>query len=311
MKKFFDENKKWLVLSALAIVVVAALVIGIVAVTGCGEKDPNPTEGTSNVGATDPTGTTGGNGNDDVTDPTVTDPPIGTPDNPIQPDNPNPPDDYVEPTEPDETVPDPTTPDIDPDDVPNVDPDIDGDGDENDEDLVTPPVTPPKPDVDVDDDRFGGVTGATIRYTDWASWDHATRQAFYDAYADCDDPEIMHNILKATQYKDYECGFEGHACKTDGHHDALMEMVNAGCDYCGKHDCPSFFVLNENLFTVYDEHACPEYNERLDPTVYCQTCGLKKGEGKGECNKSLSGRPCEYCGAAREPNGCHTCDGED
>lgn len=313
MNKFLTE-KKWLVLSALAIVVVAALVIGIVAVTGCGEKDPHPTEGTSNVGVTDPTGTTGGNGDNaaptDPEVPGVTDP-TGTPENPAKPDNPERPDDHVEPTEPDVTIPEPTTPDIDPDDVPNVDPEIKGDGDENDEDLVTPPVTPPTPDVDVDDEMFGGVTGATIRYSDWESWDHKTRQAFLNAYAYCDDPEIIHNILKATTFKDYDCGFEGHACKGENAHNALMERIAEGCRYCGKNDCPSFFALSSTLFTEYDPYACPEYDEHLDPTVYCQTCGLKKGEGKGECNKSLSGRPCEYCGAEREPNGCHTCDGED
>lgn len=311
MKKFFEE-KKWLVLSALAIVVVAALVIGIVAVTGCGEKDPNPTEGTSNVGVTDPTGTTGGNGdNADPTDPEVpgvTDP-TGTPENPAKPDNPERPDDYVEPTEPDVTIPEPTTPDIDPDDVPNVDPEIKGDGDENDEDLVTPPVTPPTPDIDVDDEMFGGVTGATIRYSDWKSWDHKTRQAFLNAYAYCDDPEVIHNILKATTLEDYDCGFEGHACMGENAHNSLMEMIAEGCRYCGKNDCPSFFALNSTLFTEYDEHACPEYDKHKDPTVYCQTCGLPNYGESGDviCHRYVVDTNCTDCGEPVKAMECHEC----
>lgn len=85
----------------LAIVVVAALVIGIRAGAGCSEKDPNPTDAV----VTDPTGTTGGNDVTDPTNPSVTDPsdpgntdpsdPTGTPDNPAQPTDPG-----TTPTEP-------------------------------------------------------------------------------------------------------------------------------------------------------------------------------------------------------------------
>lgn len=312
MKKMFDlmMQKKWLLL-VLAIVVVASLVIGIVALTGGGEKDPNPTEGTSNVGVTDPTGTTGGNG--DNTDPEVPDVtnPTGTPENPTQPSDPEKPDDYVEPTEPDETVPEPTSPELDPDDTPSVSPDVGGDDDEDDKDLETPPVTPPTPDIDVDDEMFGGVTGATIRYSDWESWDHKTRQAFLNAYAYCDDPEIMHNILKATTFKDYDCGFEGHACKGENAHNALMERIAEGCPYCGKHDCPSFFALNSTLFTEYDPYACPEYDEHKDPTKYCQKCGLPKSSaaesGEKCCFSFNVDGNCDRCGKPVKANECHEC----
>lgn len=308
MRKMFEKTK--LMRSCLALVMAAVLLTGVVAVTGCAEKDPNPTEGTSHVGVTDPTGTTGGNGdNTDPTDPEVPDvtDPTGTPENPTQPSDPEKPDDYVEPTEPDVTIPEPTTPDVDP----SVNPDIGGDDDEDDKDLETPPVTPPTPDIDVDDEMFGGVTGATIRYSDWVSWDRKTRQAFLNAYAYCDNPEIIHNILLATNFKDYDCGFEGHACKGEASHNALMERIAEGCRYCGKNDCPSFFALNSTLFTEYDPYACPEYDEHKDPTEYCQECGLPKSSaaesGEKCCFSFNVDGNCDRCGKPVKANECHEC----
>lgn len=322
MKKFFDE-KKWLVLSILAIIVAFALVIGIVAGVGDGEKEPNQTEGTSNEGVTGPTGTTGGNDND-VTDPTNPNgtgtEPVGTPDNPDQPDNPLKPDDYTEPTEPEgptepETPSEP--PEVDYEDVPPVTVPVEPDPepDDNEEDLVTPPGPDTDPDdKPVSDDQFGGVTPQNITYEDWKEWDRATRQAFCDKYltGDC-PPEDYHNIMKASAYKGYECGFEGHICRDQGEHEARLKAMAEGCPYCGKNDCVSFFVLNTaDLYHDIDHDYCPEYDPHKDPTAYCQDCGLPKWNyGKsGEmcCSKSLSGAyPCSHCGADMGAMKCHHC----
>lgn len=138
-------NKKWVFV--LAIVVVAALVIGIWAGAGCSEKDPNPTDAV----ATDPT---------------------GTPDNPAHPTDPVKPDDFTDPTDPSDPSTDPGTEptdpsdgppevELNPDDKPTVGPTVpeDEDDDANEDNLVvdpgTTPTEPPKPPVSTD--QFGGV----------------------------------------------------------------------------------------------------------------------------------------------------------
>jgi hypothetical protein len=88
-----------------------------------------------------------------------------------------------------------------------------------------------------------------------------------------------------------------------------MEMIAEGCRYCGKNDCPSFFALNSMLFTEYDEHACPEYNEHLDPTVYCQTCGLPNYGESGDviCHRYVVDTNCTDCGEPVKAKECHEC----
>lgn len=336
MKKMF-ENKKWVALLVLAIVVVAALVIGIWAGVGCSEKDPNPTDAV----VTDPTGTTGGNDVTDPTSPNVTDPsdpdntdpsdPTGTPDNPAQPTDPVKPDDFTDPTDPSDPGTEPgtdpgTEPDdptvgppeveLDPNDKPAVTPTVpeDKDDDANEDDLVVEPGTsttePSKPPVSTD--QFGGVTPSTIRYSDWQSWDRATRQAFYDLYdiENC-SPEEYHNFIKASVYKDYECGFEGHSCRTEGSHEALLKAIEKGCSYCGKHDCSSFFVLNpDTLYCDFDNRKCPEYDIKNDPVEYCQDCGLPKAAAeRGEicCRQFVVDKTCPGCGEFVKAHECHEC----
>lgn len=291
MKKMF-ENKKWVALLGLAIVLVAALVIGIVAIAGGGEKEPNPTEGTSNVGVTDPTGTTGSSGND-VTDPTVTDPSTGTPENPDKPDDPEKPDDYVEPSEPDETIPEPTEPEPDPEPDP-TDPDA------------------PKPNEDPivgTEYDFEGYTAGTITYDVWYSWDSDTREAFVDEFMPNITPEDYHHFMVQTKYKGYSCGFERHTCGTQAGHDNFMETLALGCPYCGKSDCDSFFVVNPNtLFTEIDHTQCPEYDIHKDSSEYCQTCGKPKGSGDAEkCIQYIQSAYCPICGEWVEGRTCHSC----
>lgn len=295
MKKLFE--KTGFIRSCLTAVMAVALMIGAVAVAGCAEKDPNPTEGTSNVGVTDPTGTTGGNG--DITDPTdpevpnVTDP-TGTPENPTKPENPEKPDDYVEPTEPDVTVPEPTEPE------PDVEPD------------PTDP-TAPKPDEDPivgEEHDFEGYTAETITYDVWNSWGSDTRQAFIDEVFPTITPEGYHNFMRQTKYKGYSCGFERHTCGSESTHNNFMEELARGCEYCGKSDCDSFFVVDpQTLFTKIDCTKCPEYDIHKDPCYYCQRCGLPCVGESGDtiCHWFICDMICDICGASVKAYECHEC----
>lgn len=287
MKKFFE--KKWLVLSCLAILVLA-LVIGIVALTGGGEKDPNPTEGTSNVGVTDPTGTTGGNGdNTDPTDPEVPDvpdvtDPTGTPENPTQPSDPEKPDDYVEPTEPDVTVPEPTEP------------------------QETPDVKPPVDDPDVGEEiDFGGYTMGTLTADVWKSWDGDTRKAFVDEFYGIATPEERHNFTVQTKYNGYTCDVEKHTCTSEEFHEDFMAELARGCEYCGKSDCVSFWQYDSfSLFQYTDFTKCPEYDIHKDPSEYCQTCGMVKGVDG--CIQFIRAKNCPFCSEWVEAWTCHHCE---
>ena len=305
--KIFE--KKRLGLSCLALV--AAIVIGVCVGTGCGEKAPDPTEGTSNVG--DPTGTTGGNGNE-VTDPSDnTDSPL-LPDGPevpsvpegtepgeakpTDPSEPQKPDDDIEPTEPDATIPDPTEPDG-------------GDEDEVAPTVPTPTPTPtPNPEPEYD---FTGITPGNLTAEQWKSWDRAKRQAFHDTYdianLSLDD---KYNFYLQTQFDGYDCGFEGHHCAAQDHHDQIMTEMAAGCPHCGGNDCAAFYARNMMGFTQIDFSACPQYDITKDPVYYCQDCGLSLGGGNAQsgdecCHKYIADATCSWCGEPVKANECHRC----
>lgn len=158
------------------------------------------------------------------------------------------------------------------------------------------------------------MTVGTIRADDWASWDSDKRQAFRDS-VDWNKitPEERHNWILATKFNDYDCGFEGHACKSEYYHECLMEYINAGCDHCGKHDCPSLLVVNpEDLFTWPDSSYCPQYDITKDPSEYCQRCGLPvDGEPGQQCVTYQSDGTCHFCGAWIKAWTCHCCDPDD
>lgn len=337
MKKMFDlmMQKKWLLL-VLAIVVVAALVIGIVAVTGCGEKDPNPTEGTSNVGVTDPTGTTGGNG--DNTDPSD----VSEPSGPIsdEPDTDDPgvddptevPGDDPSPSDPAEpTLPNGEMPDVTPPPGPNDD---DEDEDPSEGNGSATPSTPPQDDKDPDPDGdepvikdpkpterpadtshdFGGVTPSNVTIADVTPWSSSKYQAWLDTYGPqfntWDQDTRWRWLCVTTGFVDpyYKDGFY---CGTEDGYKSLVAQWEEPCDYCGKSRCEDALFRNENGFSEIDPRRCSKYDIHKDPMEYCQTCGLILGENG--CYKSVTGRPCKNCGEERAPMECHTCkkDGED
>lgn len=309
MKKMFE--KKWLLL-CLALIVVAAIVIGICVGAGNGEKDPNPSEGTSGV-VTDPTGTTGGNGNE-VTDPS-------------DPSNTDDPSDVTEPTDdPDAPIGDydpdaPPTP-IDPDEPPVVDPDPDlteptepDDDNDDDGDEVVPTVPDDEPietrptDTEYD---FAGVTPGNMTAAEWKSWDADKRQAFYDVWG----PKFgtltldeKYNFYIATQFNGYSCGYEGHHCAAQEHHDQVMAEMELGCPHCGSNDCDAFYARNEMGMTQIDFSKCPQYDVTKDPVYYCQVCGLPQNGESGEkvCITFVTDTDCFICGEPVKADECHEC----
>lgn len=334
MKKFLTE-KKWLVLSALAAVLVVALVVGIFALAGNGEKEPNPTEGTSNVG--DSTGTTGSNGNEvtepsgNTDDPSDVTEPTGTPENPAKPENPEFPDDYVEPSEPDEDDTDeevvvPPAEDEEGDGPNPGDTGTSGDltfsggsyvgnpGDD-DETIVDPNPTNPTPTPDPEPEPepepeydFTGITVGNITYEQWSSWDYEKRQAFRNsidlASATLDE---KYNYNCATQFQGgYDCGYENHYCVTESGHNRLVEYMEEGCSYCGEHDCVSFYSRDNRGITRCWVDDCPMYHNN------CEVCGLPEVDyevesGEVYCKKYLVDTICRDCGESVKANECHHC----
>ena len=265
-------------LLAIALVVCLVLVIG----NGAGEKPTLPsngTDGTTQGTAPDGTSTNPTDGTTTPTGPDATDP--TEPSFPI----------VTEPTEPDVGPTDPST---------------------GEEIIPTNPGTEPtNPDLS-DEYDFGHITPGNITIDDWNAWDTRKKQAFLDSFDPNNmDPKDKHNYMVVVWYNGYRCNAEGHACKDEVSHNRLIAEMEQGCFYCGKSDCPSFFALDENLFTKIDVTKCPEYGVEKDPTQYCQECGLKllgkcKSGEKG-CISVISPIDCPFCGIALTPGKCHEC----
>ena len=252
---------------------------------------------------TEPNGTEPNGTEPDVTEPDVTEPsgsesedpstptepvlPPEDPDEVIQEGDPLKPDDYEEPTDPEPTMPEPTEPE----------PDIDA------------PEPTDDPDIGAEYD-FEGYTAGTITYDVWNSWGEDTRQAFYDEMLEDISKEERANFRRQTRYKGYTCGVERHDCCTASEHESLLEEIARGCDYCGKSDCDSFFVMKpNNLFTIVDFTECPEYDVHKDPGKYCQTCGLPFGGESGDtvCGQFICDMNCDWCGKELKAYECHEC----
>ena len=106
----------------------------------------------------------------------------------------------------------------------------------------------------------------------------------------------------------YDCGTPGHHCAGPETHAYLLNLELEGCPYCGKHDCPSFYAVDEWGNTCYTPSKCPEYDAHKDPVYYCQTCGRKCGDGSGEtCVQFVNACNCPNCGKRVEARTCHNC----
>lgn len=276
-------NHKKLLIGCGCALLVIALVIGLVVMLGnsAGDEPTLPSNGTD--------GTTQGTTPDGTTNPT---------DGTTTPTGP----DATDPTEPSSGVTEPTAP---------LPPDVGPTDPSTGEDIIptNPGTEPPNPDLSGEYD-FGNITPGNITIDDWNAWDTRKKQAFLDSFDPNNmDPEDKHNYMVVVWYNGYNCHTEGHACKDEASHDRLIASMEKGCPYCGKSDCESFFALDENLFTKIDRTKCLEYSVEKDSTRYCQTCGLPYDGPSGTkvCNQSISGLPCDYCGAERGAKECHEC----
>lgn len=314
------NKKMWLGIGCGVLVI--ALIVGIILITGGNGNQPDPT----NPSSTTPSG--------DVTEPSGTEPTVG-PDEPDWgsdelpgPTGPivRPPEfEYDDPIDPPEggtdveIIPPPEQGgNEEPSDPtePTDDPTFSGGSYDSgsDEDAVidpkptnpTPTPTPtPDPDPDPEYD-FNGITAGTITYEVYNSWDHAQKQAFWDI-VDLTNASLdeRYNFYCAVEFKGgYDCGYENHYCTSKQHHDYLIASMAKGCPYCSAHDCASFFARDNCGITMINYEKCPKYHNN------CEVCGLPENGESGEmvCTKSLTGKhPCPYCGADREANKCHHC----
>lgn len=142
-------------------------------------------------------------------------------------------------------------------------------------------------------DEFIAIWGEYYAATNGGSW----------------PPEAYHNYLYATKYNSYSCGWANHVCCDEASHNWLLAHE---CGTCGKTDCPANFVLDPvTLYTQPDYTKCPEYEDRKDPSKYCQECGLKEAgfaePGEECCRRATKDKACSWCGEMRKANECHKC----
>ena len=300
------NKKMWLGIGCGVLVI--ALIVGIILMTGGNgnQSDPtNPSSTTPSGDVTEPSGTepTVGPdepdwGSDELPGPTgpIVRPPEFEYDDPIDPPEggtdveiiPPPeqggneePSDVTEPTVPDVTEPqEPTEPE-----------------------KPSTPTQPEKPEYD-----FGGITAGNITYEIWSSWDDAKQQAWEHSDASSlvnATPDERYNYYCATEFQGgYDCGYENHYCVSKSGHNKLVNAMAEGCPYCGSNDCVSFYARDNRGITKINYEKCPKYHNN------CEVCGLPENGESGEmvCTKSLTGKhPCPYCGADREANKCHHC----
>ena len=108
---------------------------------------------------------------------------------------------------------------------------------------------------------------------------------------------------------DYHCGAPHHHCDSPETHAYILNLEREGCPYCGRHDCPSFYAVDEWGTAVYDPTECPNYDIRLDPVYYCQHCHKPCGDGtNGTCVRFVNACHCPVCGKWVEAWVCHSCE---
>lgn len=86
----------------------------------------------------------------------------------------------------------------------------------------------------------------------------------------------------------YECP----AAKEDAEN---TEPEVESCYLCGSTTCPSI--------SAFDKSKCPQYNEKMDATKYCQHCG----ESTSICHRWTADMTCPSCGAFVPARTCHYC----
>lgn len=108
---------------------------------------------------------------------------------------------------------------------------------------------------------------------------------------------------------EYHCGTPGHHCDSPETHAYILNLEAQGCPYCGRHDCPSFYAVDEWGTACYDPTKCPQYDVHLDPVYYCQHCHKPCGDGtNGTCVRFVNACHCPICGKWVEAFTCHSCE---
>lgn len=115
----------------------------------------------------------------------------------------------------------------------------------------------------------------------------------------------------APQTPVYACGVEGHICKNEAYHSALMAYINDGCPHCGSSDCPCLLSIDIDGCTWPNYSQCPQYDKHKDPTLYCQDCGLiwanHAQSGQEGCIHANRDTKCPWCKEAIAAGECHHC----
>ena len=124
-----------------------------------------------------------------------------------------------------------------------------------------------------------------------------------------DSPDNTRGIvIDGGEAEKYDCGTAGHHCDGPETHAYIQNLELEGCPYCGKHDCKSFYAVDEWGNTCYTPSKCPKYDAHKDPACYCQTCGKKCGDGtNGTCVQFVNACLCPNCGERVGSFSCHSC----
>ena len=111
-----------------------------------------------------------------------------------------------------------------------------------------------------------------------------------------------------TPAQTYSCGVAGHHCTGQETHSFICELERKGCEYCGSHNCPSFYAVDEWGQGCYTPSKCPKYDIHADPVWYCQTCHKPCGDGRnGTCVQFVIDCTCPNCGEQVKAWTCHYC----
>ena len=126
------------------------------------------------------------------------------------------------------------------------------------------------------------------------------------------DPEPEEHGLIIGDYREpaqYNCGVVGHHCEGPETHSYICELEQKGCEYCGSHNCPSFYAVDQWGQGCYTPSKCPKYDIHADPVYYCQTCHKPCGDGRnGTCVQFVVACTCPNCGEQVPTWTCHYCD---
>ena len=169
------------------------------------------------------------------------------------------------------------------------------------EDVIPTAPTQPEGFVPSVDDKvdLGGVTPGTLTADIWNSWTKEQKYVFERSYIWEDlSLDDKFNLMNARQCNGYEDGYEDFYFFSEEDKLKYFETMKLGCRYCGETDCECFYGRGRNGETTIDYTRCPAYSETMDPTKYCQECGLPKNGESGTkiCIRTVSGDiECPFC----------------